>query len=64
MHKAGLKPSALKYAVILNGCNLKKTQMGENGVQGVGGSNPLVPTNYLEIFGDLYRPPFLCLHGG
>jgi hypothetical protein len=44
MPKAELNPSALKYAVIFNGYNLKKTLMGGNGVPGVGGSNPLVPT--------------------
>ena len=44
MHKAVGKSGALKYVVVLMGYS----QMGSadllNGVQGVGGSNPLAPT--------------------
>jgi hypothetical protein len=44
MHSGKLKVGGRKCAALLMGCKLGLPEATPNGVQGVGGSNPLAPT--------------------
>ena len=50
MHRGELKTSGRKYAAILVGYEVKLLRVTLNGVQGVGGSNPLAPTKSQEMW--------------